>query len=89
MELKRVHQILSESYVKTIKEYKDICELLDPLIKKYWENYREEWWHFGNWDFSEDGEYILVDYNYLDCYDNWEWDQENIPIDKIVEMIEV
>ena len=89
MELNCVHQILSESFIKTIKEYKDICKLLDPLVKSFWENYYEEWKHFGNWDFSEDGEYIIVDYNYLDYNDEWEWDNEKISISKIIKMIEV
>ena len=84
-----VQKILSKSFSKTIKEYNDIFNLLDPLVKRFWEKYREEWKHFGKWDFSEDGEYIIVDYNYLDYYENWEWDNETIPINKIIEMIEV
>lgn len=89
MELNRVHKILSESFTKTIKEYKDIYKLLDPLVKRFWETYEEEWMYFGSWDFSEDGEYIIVDYNYLDYNDEWEWNNENIHIDKIIKMIEV
>lgn len=89
MKLSRVHEILSISFTKTIKEYKDIVKLLDPLVKKFWETYKEEWEHFNNWDFSEDGEYITVDYNYLDYNDNWERNNEDIPINKIIEMIEV
>lgn len=89
MELNRVHEILSISFTKTIKEYKDIVKLLDPLVKKFWKTYREEWEYFSNWDFSEDGEYIIVDYTYLDYNDEWEWDNENIPINKIIEIIEV
>ena len=87
--MNNIQKILSLSFIKTIKEYKDIVKLLDPLVKKFWETYREEWKHFGDWDFSENGEYIIVDYNYLDYNDEWEWDNENIPIDKIIEMIEV
>ena len=82
-----VHKILSTSFIKTVKEYKNICNLLDPLIKQFWEEHQEEWKHFGHWDFSEDGEYIIVDYNYLDYYENWEWDQAGIPVDKIIKMI--
>lgn len=89
MDMKKVHQILSESFIKTIKKYKDIYKLLDPLIKKFWEKYREEWEHFGSWDFSENGKYIIVNYSYLDYNDNWEWNQDNIPINKVIEMIEV
>ena len=89
MDLKHVHQILSKSFIKTIKEYKEIYKLLDPRIKMYWEKYHKEWEHFSNWEFSEDGEYIIVDYNYLDYDDEWEWGQDNIPIGKVIEMIEV
>ena len=87
--MNNIHKILSTSFTKTIKEYNDIFNLLDPLVKKFWEKYREEWEHYGSWRFSEDGEYIIVNYNYLDYYENWEWDEENIPINKIIEMIEV
>ncbi|MBR5297454.1 MAG: hypothetical protein IKU29_06275 [Parabacteroides sp.] len=83
-----VHEILSTTFTKTIKEYKDIVKLLDLPVKKFWETYEEEWKHFSNWDFSEDGEYIIVGYNYLDYNDDWEWGNENIPIDKVIEMIE-
>ena len=88
MDMKRVHQILFESFTKTIKEYKDICNLLDPLIKKFWKKYREEWKYFAGWKFSENGEYIIVNYSYFDYTDEWEFDQDNIPINKIIEMIE-
>ena len=84
-----VHKILSKSFTKTIKEYKDIYKLLDPLVKEFWEENKEDWEHFSNWNFSEDGEYIIVDYNYLDYNDEWEWNNENIHIDKIIKMIEV
>lgn len=83
-----VQEILYRSFTKTIKAYKDIYKLLDPLVKRFWENYEEEWKHFGSWDFSEDSEYIIVHYRYLDYNDEWEWDDENIPINKIIEMIE-
>ena len=55
MDMKNVHKILFESFIKTIKEYKDICNLLDPLIKNFWEKNRKEWEDFDSWDFSEMG----------------------------------
>ena len=81
------HKIISVSFIKTIKDYKNIINLLDPLVKRFWENYEEEWQHFSTWDFSEDGEYIIVNYTYLNYNDEWESDNENIPIDRIIEMI--
>lgn len=81
------HKIISVSFIKTIKDYKNIINLLDPLVKRFWENYEEEWKHFSAWDFSEDGEYIIVNYTYLNYNDEWESDNEDIPIDRIIEMI--
>ena len=84
-----VRKILDNLIVKAVKEYNDIFKLLDPLVKRYWEKYQEEWKHFGSWRFSDDAEYIIVYYNYLDYYENWEWDEEQIAIGRIIEMIEV
>lgn len=84
-----VHKILDNLIVKAVKEYNDIFKILDPLVKRYWEKYQEEWKHFGSWHFSDDAEYIIVYYNYLDYYENWEWDEEQISISRIIEMIEV
>lgn len=87
--MNNVHKILSESFIKTIKEYNDIFKLLDPLVKRFWEERQDDWKHYRGWRFSEDAEYIIVNYSYLDYYENWECDEENIPINKIIEMIEV
>ena len=47
MELNTAHKILSKSFTKTIKKYKDIYKLLDPLVKKFWEENRGECWNLG------------------------------------------
>lgn len=83
------HKILDKLIVKTVKEFNYIINILDPLVKIYWEKYEYDWKHYISWYFSEDAEYIIVNYNYLDYYDNWECDEEQIPIGKIIEMIEV
>ena len=87
--MNNVHKILSESFIKTIKEYNGIFKLLDPLVASFWEKNQEEWKQYRGWRFSEDGEYIIVNYSYLDYFEDWEWGEENIPINKIIEMIEV
>lgn len=87
--MNNVHKILYKSFVKTIKEYNDIFNLLDPFVKKFWKKFQDEWKHCSGWRFSEDGEYIIVDYSYHDYNDELEWNEENIPINKIIEMIEV
>ena len=82
-----VQKILSSEFSKTIKEYKEIKKLIDPLIKTYFEKYSEEWQHFSNWYFDDIGENVIINYSYLDYNDNWESDSIDISLDKIIEMI--
>ena len=82
-----VQKILSIEFAKSIKKYKDIQKLIDPLVKRYFETYYEEWQHFSDWDFDDMGENIIINYSYLDYNDNWEYNSIDISLDKIIEMI--
>lgn len=81
-----VQKLLSIEFTKSIKKYKDIQKLIDPLVKRYFETYYEEWQHFSDWDFDDMGENIIINYSYRD-YDDWEYNSINISLDKIIEMI--
>ena len=81
-----VQKILSSEFSKTIKEYKEIQKLIDPLVKIYFEKYSEEWQHFSDWDFNDMGN-IIINYSYLDYNDEWENDTIDVSLDKIIEMI--
>lgn len=85
--MNKVQQILSIEFTKSIKKYKDIQKLIDPLVKKYFETYYEEWGHFSDWDFDDIGENIIINYTYLEYNDEWEFDSIDISLDKIIEMI--
>lgn len=76
-----------KKYKESIKKYKDIQKLIDPLVKKYFEIYCEEWQHFSDWDFDDMGENIIINYSYLDYNDDWEYNSIDISLDKIIEMI--
>lgn len=82
-----VQKILSTEFSKTIKKYKDIEKLIDPLVKRYFETYYEDWQHFSDWDFDDIGENVIINYSYLDYNDNWESNSIDISLDKIIEMI--
>ena len=79
-------QLLSSEFTKTIKRYKEIQKLIDPLVKRFFEKYYEEWQHFSDWDFDDDGD-IIINYSYLDYDDEWEYDSIDVSLDKIIEMI--
>ena len=85
--MSEVQKILSSEFTKTIKKYKEIRKLIDPLVKRYFETYYEDWRHFSDWDFDDTGENIIINYSYLDYTDNWDYDSIDIPLDKIIEMI--
>ena len=82
-----VQKILLDEFTKTIKKYKEILELIDPLVKRYFETYYEDWRYFSDWDFDNTGENVIINYSYLDYNDNLEHDSINIPLDKIIELI--
>ena len=83
-----VQKILSIEFTKSIKKYKDIQKLIDPLVKKYFETYYEEWQHFSDWNFDDNGENVIINYSYLDYNDDWENDSIDISLDKIIELID-
>lgn len=81
-----VQKILSSKFTKVIKEYKEIQKLIDPLVKRFFEKYYEEWQHFSDWHFDDNGD-IIINYSYLDYNDEWDYDSINVSLDKIIEMI--
>lgn len=81
-----VQKILSSKFAKTIKEYKEIQKLIDPLVKRFFEKYYEEWQHFNDWNFDDNGD-IIINYSYLDYNDEWESDSINVSLITIIEMI--
>lgn len=82
-----VQKILSIEFTKSIKKYKDIQKLIDPLVKKYFETYYDEWEHFIDWDFDDNGENVIINYS-IDYYENWEYNSIDISLDKIIELID-
>lgn len=84
--MNKAQKILSSKFEKTIKKYKEIQKLIDPLVKRFFEKYYEEWQHFSGWKFDENGD-IIINYSYLDYNDEWEFDSINVSLDAIIEMI--
>ena len=85
--MNEVQKILSSEFTKSIKKYKEIQKLIDPLVMRYFETYYEDWRHFSNWYFDDTGENVIINYSYLDYTDNWDYDSIDIPLDNIIEMI--
>ena len=58
----------------TVVDYKQVCEMLEHIIKRYVENEDnwEVWKHFKGWDFSNNGENIVLHYSYENFWSNTE-----------------
>lgn len=87
--MNEVQKLLSCEFAQTIKKYKEIQKLIDPLVKRYFETYYnyDDWKHFSDWNFDDTGENVIINYSYLDYNDEWDNDSIDISIYRIIEMI--
>lgn len=78
-----------ESIKKTVSDYRSIIETLGPVVKQYFENNYPDWKNFTGWewDISEDGEKIIMNYSYEDRYGYYEHDTETVPLECILKVI--
>ena len=56
----------------TVVDYKQTCELFENIIKRYVADNLEDWKHFNGWDFSNNGENIILHYSYENFWSNTE-----------------
>lgn len=82
--IKRVKEIV----VKDIKNYRETCNFIETLCKKYFEKeYDINWQHFSDWDFDDNIENVIINYSYLDYNNEWEYNSIHISLDKLIEMM--
>jgi hypothetical protein len=85
--MNEVQKLLSREFAKSIKKYNEIQKLFDPLVKRYFETYHEDWEHFSDWNFDDTGENVIINYSYLGYDDEWTHDSADVPLNRIIEMI--
>lgn len=63
MEIGSVEKIIMQSVLKSVKDYNDTIEMLEPAIKKYFnDNYNEDRCYFDDWKFIDNGSNIKIAY---------------------------
>ena len=63
MEIGAVEKIIMQSVLKSVKDYNDTIEMLEPAIKKYFnDNYNEDRCYFDDWKFIDNGSNIKIAY---------------------------
>lgn len=63
MEIGAVEKIIMQGVLKAVKDYNDSIEMLEPAIKKYFnDNYNEDRCYFDDWKFIDNGSNIKIAY---------------------------
>ena len=63
MEIGAVEKIIMQSVLKSVKDYNDTIEMLEPAVKKYFnDNYNEDRCYFDDWKFIVNGINIKIAY---------------------------
>ena len=89
MEIGAVEKIIMQSVLKSVKDYNDTIEMLEPAIKKYFnDNYNEDRCYFDDWKFIDNGSNIKIAYMEDDLNADLEFEVEYktdiIPTETIV-----
>ena len=77
MEIGSVEKIIMQAVLKSVKDYNDTIEMLEPAIKKYFnDNYNEDRCYFDDWKFIDNGSNIKIAYMEDDLNADLEFDVE-------------
>ena len=77
MEIGAVEKIIMQSVLKSVKDYNDTIEMLEPAIKKYFnDNYNEDRCYFDDWKFIDNGSNIKIAYMENDLNADLEFEVE-------------
>ena len=75
--------------IKIVTDYNSYIEMLSPVIERYFEDNFYDWQYFNGWEFSSNGENIVIHYSYEEFFNNAETNMESsfeiVPLDKILE----
>ena len=86
--------VIDINKLKTIiTDYKQTCELFSNIINCYVADNFEDWKHFNGWEFSNNGENIILHYSYKNFLSNTEYctdfDTETVSLETILDYNEM
>ena len=66
MDMGTIEKIVIQTVLKSVKDYNNSIEMLEPGVKKYFkDHYDEDFCSLDSWKFIEDGDRIEISYNRL------------------------
>lgn len=92
MEIGAVERIITQSVRKSVMDYNDTIEVLEPGVKKYFtDHYDENWCYFTDWYLVDNGNNIKIEYTEYglnaDFEHNMEYKNDIIPTETIVSIV--
>lgn len=87
MEIGAVEKIIMQSILKSVMDYNNSIEMLEPGVKKYFKDYYDEvWCYFHDWHLVDNGNNIKIEYTEYDMNNDSECKTDIIPTVVIVKI---
>ena len=85
MEIGSVEKIIMQGVLKSVKDYNDTIEMLEPAIKKYFkDNYVDIWYNLFEWHLIDSGNNIEISYMKQYLSGAIEYNTDVVPLETIV-----
>lgn len=85
MAIGAVEKIIMQSVVKSVMDYNNSIEMLDPGVKKYFkDNFDDVWCSLQEWHLVDNGNNVEITYRKQYLNGNMEYDTDIVPTEAIV-----
>lgn len=80
-----VETLIMQAVLKSVKDYNNSIEMLEPAVKKYFkDNYNDIWYHLYEWHLVDDGNNIEITYTEQYLSGAIEYNTDVVPLETIV-----
>lgn len=80
-----VEKIIMQAVLKSVMDYNNSIEMLDPGVKKYFKDHFDDvWCHFYEWHLIDNGNNIEITYTEQYLSGRMEYNTDVVPLETIV-----
>lgn len=85
MQIEAVKKTIMQGILKSIEDYNNSIEILEPAVKKYFnDNYNDIWYHLYEWHLVDNGNNIEITYTEQYLSGAIEYNTDVVPLETIV-----
>jgi hypothetical protein len=85
MQIEAVKKTIMQGILKSIEDYNNSIEILEPAVKKYFnDNYNDIWYHLYEWHLVDNGNNIEITYTEQYLSGAMEYNTVVVPLETIV-----